>query len=418
MPRYSILLASLFFLGSPHLEAENWPEFRGPSGQGHYEGKNLPLQWSETKNVVWKQAIPGKGWSSPIVQDGKVYLTSAVPIEGTKNLSLQALCLDADKGTVLWQTEVFLQGPKAPSIHTKNSHASPTPITDGKHLFVHFGHQGSACLDLEGKVIWRNKDLAYAPANGNGGSMILVDDRLVFSADGKDTQFVYALDKADGKVVWKTNRKSVAPDKFCFSTPLLITVNGQRQIVSPGAGAVVAYDPADGKEIWRVKYGSGYSVIPRPVFGHGLVFIGTGYGTASLMAIRVDGKGDVTDSHVAWKLSKGAPHTPSPLLVGDELYAVSDKGIASCIDARTGKVHWQERVRGNYSASPLHCDGKIYFQSEEGDTTVVGADKEFTTLALSKVNERTFASYAVADGAIYLRTETQLYRIQNQKGEK
>jgi outer membrane protein assembly factor BamB len=339
-----------------------------------------------------------------------------VPIEKSKAQSLQAMCLDAEKGTVLWQTEVFLQDAKAPATHSKNSHASPTPLTDGKHLFVHFGHQGTACLDFDGKIVWRNRELGYAPVNGNGGSMILVDDRLVFSADGGDKQFVYALDKADGKVAWKTNRNSIADQKFCFSTPLLITANDRRQIVSPGAGAVVAYDPADGKELWRAKYGNGYSVIPRPVFGHGMVFIGTGYGTAKLMAVRVDGSGDVTGSHVAWTMTKGAPHTPSPLLVGDELYVVSDKGIASCLDALTGKAHWQERVPGNYSASPLYCDGKIYFQSEEGETTVVRADKKFKTLATNKMDERTLASYAVADGAIYLRTETQIYRIQNQKG--
>jgi outer membrane protein assembly factor BamB len=410
---YPAALLSLLFLTAA-AQAENWSEFRGPTGQGHYAGKGLPLEWSKTKNVAWKQAIPGRGWSSPVVQDGCVYLTTAVPVAGSaaKDQSLCTLCLAADTGSVLWQTEVFLQeGAKAPRIHGKNSHASPTPITDGKRLYVHFGHQGTACLDLHGKVLWRNTELRYAPVHGNGGSLILVDDRLIFSVDGGDKQFVAALEPRTGKLLWKTDRKSAASRKFSFSTPLAIEVNGRKQIISPASDVVMALDAADGKEIWRVKYG-GYSVIPRPVYGHGLVFISTSYDTPSLLAIRVDGKGDVTNSHVAWTVKKAAPHTPSLLLVGDELYMVSDKGFASCLDARTGKVHWQERVGGDYSSSPLYADGKIYLQSETGTTTVLRAGTTFERLAESKLDEKTLASYAAADGAIYLRTEGQLYRRQ------
>lgn len=401
------------FLGlALNAPAENWPEFRGPTGQGLYAGKNLPIEWSTTKNVVWKQKIAGHGWSSPIILDGRVYLTSAVPIEKSKDLSLKAICLDAAKGTILWQTEVFRQdGAKAPKIHDKNSHASPTPITDGQMLYVHFGHEGTACLDLNGKVVWRNNEHRYAPVHGNGATPILVDGKLIYSADGSNKQFVVALNTADGQTLWKTDRKSKASRKFSFSTPLLITVNGKKQIVSPASDAVMAYDPDDGSEIWRVKY-DGYSVIPRPVFGHGMVFLSTSYNTPSVLAIRVDGKGDVTDSHVAWTASKGAPHTPSLLLVGAELYMVSDKGIASCLDARTGKPHWSQRVGGNFSASPFYADGKIYLQSEEGVTTVLRAGTKYEVLATSDLKERTFACYAVADSAIYLRTETQLYRIQ------
>ncbi len=257
------LISVLFFATVLSAQAENWPEFRGPTGQGIYAGKNLPIEWSPTKNVAWVKPIPGKGWSSPIVQDGRIYLTSAVPIPDTKDLSLQAICLDAASGKQLWQTDVFRHAANAP-IHTKNSHASSTPITDGKRLYVHFGHKGTACLDLDGKVLWRNTDLRYKPVHGNGGSPILVGNRLVFSVDGSDQQFVCALDTSDGKLAWKTDRQSEAGDKtFSFSTPLLVTANGKPQIVSPASDAVMAYDPADGKEIWRVKY-NGYSVIPRP----------------------------------------------------------------------------------------------------------------------------------------------------------
>lgn len=414
MQRLFVVLALYFTTLINAVSAEDWREFRGPTGQGHYDGKGLPIEWDTKKNVSWKTPIPGKGWSSPIVLDGRVYLTSAVPVTDSKDLSLSALCLDAAKGTILWQKEVFLQdGAKAPKIHSKNSHASPSPITDGKFIYVHFGHQGTACLDLTGKIVWTSTEHRYSPVHGNGGTPILVDDRLVYSADGGSTQFVIALDKNTGKTAWKTPRKSTGGRKFAFSTPLLINVNNRPQVVSPGAGGVMAYDPTDGTEIWRVSYDQGYSVIPRPVFGHGMVFLASGYDSPIIHAIRVDGRGDVTKSHVAWTLTKGAPHTPSLLLLGDELYAVSDRGLASCVDAKTGKVHWQERVAEAYSASPFHSDGKIYFQSEDGQTTVVRAGTKFEVLASSKLGERTFASYAVADGAIYLRTETQLYRIQS-----
>ncbi len=391
--------------------AENWPEFRGPTGQGVYSGKNLPIEWSTTKNVAWMSPIAGKGWSSPILQDGRVYLTSAVVIPETKEYSLVAVCIDSANGKQLWQTEVFRQDAKAPKIHGKNSHASPTPVTDGKFLYVHFGHQGTACLDFAGKVVWKNTEHKYAPVHGNGGALILADDKIVFSIDGADKQLLVALNTSDGKTAWKTDRKSKASRKFSFSTPLLIEHNGQRQIVSPASDLVVSCDPKDGKEIWRATY-DGYSVIPRPVFGHGMVFLSSGYNTPSTHAIRVDGKGDVTKTHIAWSNNKGAPHTPSMLLVGEELYMISDNGIASCLNAKTGKAHWSERVGGGFSASPFYADGKLYLQSEQGITTVLRAGTKFEQLAQNDMKEKTFASYAVADGAIYLRSETKLYRIQ------
>jgi outer membrane protein assembly factor BamB len=313
---------------------------------------------------------------------------------------------------LLWQTEIFKQdGKKAPGIHSKNSHASPSPLTDGKHIWVHFGHQGTACLDLDGKVVWRNTELRYSPVHGNGGSPIRVDNRLIFSVDGGDKQFVAALDCDSGKVLWKTDRKSEAAQRFSFSTPLLVTVAGKQQIVSCGSDVVTAYDPADGKELWRVKY-DGYSQIPRPVEGHGMIFLSSGYNSPTLMAIRADGHGESGKGPIVWSTKKAAPHTPSPLLVGDELYTVSDGGMASCFDAKTGKIRWQERVDGAYSASPIYADGKIYLQNEDGVATVLRAGTQFEVLAHNKMGERTLASYAAADGAIFLRTAGHLYRIQ------
>jgi outer membrane protein assembly factor BamB len=412
MPRSVLAVLTLLVMPVVTLRAENWPEFRGPTGQGTYAGKRVPLEWTTTKNVAWKTQIPGKGWSSPIVQDGRIYLTTAVPIDASakSDQSLCALCLDAETGKELWKTEVFLQdGKKAPAIHKKNSHASPSPLTDGRRLYVHFGHHGTACLDLDGKVLWRMTELPYAPVHGNGGTPIRVDDRLVFAVDGGDKQFVVALDCATGKVKWKTDRQCEAFKKFSFGTPLLITVNGKRQIVSPASDAVMAYDPEDGKELWRVKY-TGYSVIPRPVFGHGLIFLSSGYDRPTLLAIRAAAAATASDA-VVWSMAKGAPHTPSPVLVGDELYTISDGGIATCFDAKSGTVHWQKRLEGAFSASPTYADNRVYFQSEEGVTTVVRASKQYEVLAENTLNERTFASYAIADGAIYLRTEGQLYCI-------
>jgi len=409
-----VALALIVLLVPNPTHAEDWPEFRGPTGQGLVNG-SLPVEWNSTRNVAWKREIPGKGWSSPVVVEGKVYLTTSVPVPGSpkKDQSLRTLCLGAKDGRTLWNVEVFLQdGAMAPAIQGKNSHASPTPLVHGQQVFVHFGHQGTACLNREGKVLWRNRSIKYAPVHGNGGTPIVVDDLLVFSCDGGDKRFIVALDCATGKVRWQTPREAEADRKFSFSTPLLITVNGERQIISPGSNVVCAYEPKSGKEVWRVRY-DGYSVIPRPVYGHGLVFICTGYNTPSLIAIRPDGVGDLTNTHVTWTTKKAIPHTPSLLLVGEELYMVSDRGgVASCLDAKTGKMHWQERIGGNYSASPLYADGKVYFQSEEGPSVVVKAGRSFEVLAKNQLEERTLASYAASDGALFLSTEKNLYRIQ------
>jgi outer membrane protein assembly factor BamB len=413
MQRVVVLFAGLALSAGP-ARADDWPEFRGPTGQGIARDGSLPVEWSQTKNVAWRRKIPGGGWSSPVVVDGRIYLTTAVPVEGsrTDDQSLDALCLEARTGKVVWQREVFRQdGATAPRPHQKNTHATPTPLVHDGRLYVHFGHQGTACLDLAGKVLWRNTGVKYEPIHGNGSTPILVDDALVFSCDGGDTAFVVALDRNTGTVLWKTDRKTDASRKFSFTTPLLITVKGTKQVVSPGSDMVGAYDPQTGREIWRVRY-TGYSVIPRPVFGHGLVFVCTGFQAPALLAIRPDGQGDVTETNIACSTRKGVPHTPSPLLVGDDLFMVSDTGTASCLDARTGKVHWQQRIGGNYSASPLYGDGKVYFQAEEGTAVVIRAAREFKRLARNDMGERTLASYAAADGALFIRTREHLYRIQ------
>jgi outer membrane protein assembly factor BamB len=392
------------------VSAADWPEFRGPTAQGLYDGKPLATKWSPTRNITWNQSIAGLGWSSPAIVKGRVYLTTAVPKEGS--FSLRLICLEASSGKTVWDREVFDQdGAHSPSIHAKNSHASPSPVVCDERIYVHFGHQGTACFDVNGNELWKTRELKYPPVHGNGGSPLLLGDRLIFSCDGASNPFVVALSAAEGKVLWKTPRTFESVKKFAFATPLAIDVLGKTQVVLPGAGGVAAYDPKSGSEIWKVRY-DGYSVIPRPVFGHGMVFVSSSFDSAAMLAIRVDGSGDVTDSHVAWQLKRGAPHSASPLLVGDELYLVSDRGQASCVDAKTGKVHWQESVKGGYSSSPLYANGKVYFENETGTVTVVKADKKFEVLAQNAMNERTMASLAAADGAIYLRTEKALYRIE------
>jgi outer membrane protein assembly factor BamB len=410
-PLPPIVLALLSFC-APAIASGDWPEFRGPTGQGQAVATRLPLEWNVTKNVAWKQSIPGRGWSSPILKDDRLYLTTAVGGEEKTGLSLRALCLDASTGKTLWDTEVFSHDSGVmPRGHSKNSQASPTPLLAAHRLYVHFGHLGTACLDLNGSVLWRSDALRYPPVHGNGGSPVLVDNALIFNADGGSDPFVAALDKETGRLLWKTERNTSAKKTFSFSTPLVIEVAGKKQAISSGSGAVCAYEPATGKEIWRVRYGEGYSVVPRPVYGHGLIFLSTGFDRPMVMAIRPGGQGDVTATHVAWTVAKSAPNTPSLLLVGSELYMVSDAGIASCMDARTGRIHWQERVGGNYSASPIHANGRIYFQNEEGTGVVLQAGKTFRKLAANPLDERTLASYAVMEDALFIRGEQHLFKI-------
>lgn len=408
-----VLIYVLFFFVAAPLAAEDWPEFRGPGAQGHSTTKNLPSEWGEGKNVVWKQAVPGKGWSSPSLSHGRIYLTSAVLKDSsTDDISLDALCFDATSGKKVWQTTIFEQDAAAPKIHSKNSHASPTPIVAGNRIYVHFGHQGCACLQADGTILWKNREITYEPVHGNGGSPVLAGNFLIYSCDGASNPFVIALHAATGKEAWRFNRPAVKGNKFAFCTPLVIEAAGKQQLIIPGAGIINSLDPQTGQEYWRAEHG-GYSTIPRPIFGHGLVYFSSGYNSPVVMAIRPDGSGDVTETHVAWEAKKGAPHTPSLLLVGDELYLVSDKGVLTCLDAKTGDEHWSERIGGNYSASPLYADGKIYIQAEDGSGIVIKPGRTFEKLGDTGFEERTLASYAVGDGAIFVRTADNLYRIQN-----
>lgn len=391
------------FLSVPVL-AQDWPEFRGPSGQGTSDERGLPLTWSETKNVRWKVAIPGSGWSSPVIQGDRIWLTTAT--EDGK--SLRAISVDRSTGAILQNIEVFRSKQNALK-NKKNSHASPTPVLEGDRIYLHFGAQGTACLTQSGEIVWKTRLEYDNGQHGPGGSPVLYDNLLIVSCDGQDVQYVAALDKLTGKVRWKKFREGYQ----AYTTPLVVRLPTGDQLISPGAYRATAYEPGTGKEIWEVKYGEGFSNVPRPVYGNGLVFICSGFQQPSLLAVRVDGRGDVTKKHVAWTLKRGVPLTPSPLLVGDELYMVTDNGIATCVDAKTGAELWRARMEGNFSASPIYADGRIYFLSEEGLTVVLAAGKKFQPLATNELDGETLASMAVSGGSIFVRSRTHLYRLSN-----
>ncbi len=410
MLKLPLLSLAAALSAAPLTPAADWPEFRGSATNGSTTEEDLPLEWSQSKNVLWKMAPPGSGWSSPVVADGILYITTA--IESGGGLSLHALAYWADDGTPVWDREVFEVKPsEVARIHKKNGQASPTPIVRGGALYVHFGHMGTAKLDAgSGSILWANDDLKYTPVHGNGGSPILVGNSLIFTADGGDNPTVNALDAQTGKPKWQHRRDVEAKKTFSFCTPLAIEVDGRTQVIAPGSNVVSALDPESGSEIWRVGY-NGYSVVPQPLFAHGLVFLSTGYDSPVVMAIRPDGTGDVTGTHVAWSTGKRGPNTPSFAIVGDELYMAADGGIVSCLDAKTGEVHWYERATGPISASPVVAPGRLYLTDEQGKTTVLATGKTFKVLAENEIGERTLASMAVGEGVLFLRTEEHLFAL-------
>ncbi len=421
----------------------DWREFRGPSGNG-FVADEIPIEWSLAANERWRSELPGEGWSSPIVIGQTIFLTAAIPASSldspsrdalsldspsrveslddspsrdpsiaSTDLKLCLLAIDSTNGQLIQQVHVFTEhATTASAIHSKNSHASPTPFFDGTHLFVHFGHQGTACVALDGTIVWRNDSLGYPPVHGNGGSPVVAGDHLIFARDGADISEVTALDKHTGRIAWQTERNVDPPKQFSFCTPLLLELAGQTQLILPGSNVVQSLDPSDGREIWRVRY-EGYSVIPKPIYHAGLVFISTSYDRARLLAIDPTGKGDVTQTHVRWTTQSAAvPHTPSLVARDGQVMMISDSGIAAAYDASTGDELWKKRIGGNFSASPLLCGSQLHLLSEEGDWTVLDvAGQEPRELATNRLGERVLASPAVIDDELIIRTAQALYRI-------
>ena len=412
---FMLLVATM---GIPNIHAD-WPEFRGPSQNGVVADNGLPVTWSQEENVLWRTELPGEGWSSPVVVGEDVYLTTAIASNSsfekpTRELAL--LILDVNSGKVKRKVSLFTEAADAPDIHTKNSHASPTPVVHGSRVYVHFGHQGTACTTLGGEVVWRNDSLSYPPVHGNGGSPIVVGNRLIFSRDGADLSEITALDIETGHVVWQTPRDTDASKRFSFCTPLWIQSNGRQQLILPGSNVVQSVDPIDGREIWRVAY-DGFSVVPRPVYESGLVFVCTGFMRASLLAIDPSGAGDVTQTHVKWQSGANIPKTPSMVGFDGKIAMVSDNGVASCFDALSGKQLWKERIGGNFSASPILAGQYLYLLSEEGDCTVLDVASGVSPISVNRLNERSLASPAVIQHDLIIRTANALYRITNEANQ-
>ena len=407
-----------WLLASTCVKAQtSWPQFRGPTGQGHSNAKVLPLEWDENSNVTWKIPVAGEGHSSPVLVDDQIWLTSSLD-EGK---SLHAICISAETGKTIRDVEVFPNN-KPLKIHGKNSHASPSALIDDERVYLHFGTYGTVCLYREsGDVVWKKK-LEYNPFHGPGGSPVLFEDLLIINCDGSDVQYVTALNKMTGEEVWKTTRAHITEARksgkempgMAFSTPLVTKDNGRDIVLSAGGDHLAAYDARTGEEVWWSQY-FGYSVVPRPIVAHGITFAATSYDKPILYAIRMGGKGNVTKSHDLWEMKKGAPRNPSVLAVGDELYVVSDDGILTCVDIVSGKKHWQKRVGGKFSASPLFASGQIYITDEEGKTIVFEPGTKFNKLAENQIDGGTLASLAPVDGVIFLRSDTHLYRIEDEK---
>lgn len=417
----------------PASAGDVFPEWRGAGGQGIADASGLPVTWGEEENVAWKATIRGRGWSTPVIADGKVWVTTATDVPASKadakrrrasstngqpqrisqSATMYAVGLDLNTGKVLCEQELMtLRDPQM--IHIDNSYATPTPIIDGRFLYCHFGACGMVCLDTStSEVVWTNQQLEVALENGPGSSPVLWNDRLIVHCDGIDRQYITALSKDTGKELWKTPRSGELREnpqmRKSYATPLIVDVDGQPQVISPAADWVYGYDPRDGRELWRLGYGQlGFSNAARPVAGHGLVYVSTGYMKPVLLAIR-PGTADGREPEVAWKFTKQVPAVSSPLLYGDELYMVSDKGITSCLDARTGELVWKERIGAHFWASPVLADGRLHFFDRDSTATVIAPGRTFEKLAVNQLSGEQLATAAAVDGSLLIRTEEALY---------
>ncbi len=415
------ILGFLFLTAGTHAMGEEpWFQFQGPNGDG-ITRESLPTEWSEESNVTWRSELPGNGWSTPVTDGERIYLTAAIPAgqddedaRRAKEQSLELLIVDAKSGELIRQVKVMDHNDdRPPKMHAKNSHASPTPIVTDDRVYVHFGYQGTACMTKDGDLLWLNRDLYFRPTHGNGGSPILVGDRLIFTCDGDKNPKVVALNAETGDLEWERPRPVSAKKTFSFCTPSVFDVDGKPQVIVPGSDCVLALDPQTGETIWDLRY-TGYSVVPKPVYGSGLVFLSTGFDSASMLAIRPTGSGVVTDTHLEWRVDKNVPKTPSMIVDEGLVYSVSDDGIMMCVEAQTGDVVYRKRVGGNYSSSLLLAGDYLYLTSEDGLTTVIRRGPEFEKVAENDLGERTLASLAALDQSLLIRTADALYRIDRQ----
>ena len=416
-----LVLAALF-VAATTVALADWPQFSGPLGTGHIPGgQALPAEWSETKNVDWKVALPGRAWSSPVVIGDKIWLTTA----DEKGHKLTGLCVDANNGKVVFEKQLFRVA-EPQFAHKFNSYASPTPVVEAGRVYLTWGSPGTACLDTKShEVLWTRDDFVCDHFRGAGSSPILYKNLLILTFDGADHQYVAALDTRTGKTVWRTERsvdfKDLGQDgkpyrdgdmRKGYSTPLVIQHAGVTQLISVGAMACYGYDPLTGKELWRITERAQHSASTRPVYGHGMVFYPTGFAKGQLLSVDPGASGEAADTHIRWRLKRSVSNKPSVLLIGELIFMIDDGGIATCVEAKSGEITWSERVSGNYSASPVTDGKRIFFFSEEGKTTAIAAAREFKILAESQLDGGFMASPAVHVDAWILRTKTYLYRIE------
>jgi outer membrane protein assembly factor BamB len=412
--RRLLLFGVIVSLTGSALAVENWPQFRGPHGDGHAGDARLPRTWSETKNIAWKTAIHDKGWSSPVIWGDQVWLTTA-KADGSE---LFAVCVERDSGKIVHDLKVFDVDNPSKLWANYNSFASPTPALEAGRVYVHYGTYGTACLDTKtGKTLWQRRDLHCDHFRGAASSPILHGDLLFLTFDGFDVQYVAALDKRTGKTVWNKPRtidyKTTDGDfKKAFSTPAILTVDGKPQLVSPSAGGSIAYDPKTGEELWKVHHG-GMNVTAPPLMGEGRIFLCTGDGGLRLLAVRQGGHGDVTETNIDWTLEKPTvPSHPSPILVDDLLYMTNNDGIITCIEAKTGKQVWKERLYGKFWASPIYAGGQLYFFDDTGLGHVLVPGREWKKPITNKLDAGCRGSPAVSGNVLFVRTYTHLYRIE------
>lgn len=395
--------------------AENWPAFLGPNGDNHSPAVNLPETWSESENIVWKTAIRDFGWSSPVIWGNQMWMTAA-PMDGLK---MYAVCVDKNSGEIVHDILVFENPTTEDDELLINSFASCTPCVEEGRVYVHFGRYGTACLDTKtGEKIWERRDYQTTHFRGPGSSPILYKDMLVVHYDGGDSQYVVAFNKKTGKTAWKTDRSvnfgTLDDDlRKAYETPTIVKVDGKDQLITNGAEAGYGYDPQTGEEIWRVCY-RGFSNTSRPVLAEEHILFNTGFGKANMLAVRLGGKGDVTDTHVAWELGRTVPLKPTVVFVDGHIYMMDDHGIFSCVDPADGEILWQTRFGGAFSSTPLYADGKLYCFDEGGKCYVLrlspDEDKK-EVVAVNTLDDGLYATPCAQDGTLFVRTKTYLYRI-------
>ena len=423
---YLYLLPILLSIGyaEPTLK-DQWPEFRGPNGNGIVAGeRGLPTTWSEEKNIAWKTKIDGKAWSSPVVWDDQIWITNS----SADGKLMEGICINKKDGKIKYRLSLFSNETVEPLGNNVNSYGSPSPVIEKDAVYIHFGSYGTTAIDTNsGKEIWKRTDLECRHFRGPGSSPIIFQDMLILTMDGVDFQYVIALDKKTGKTKWKTERSTkwddVEPDgkirgdgdlRKAYTTPTFMKVSGKIIMISPGAKSCFAYNPINGKELWNIPF-SGYSNASRTVIYKDNAIINSGYGKPHLISVKIDpsAAGDISGTHINWDIFKRVPKRSSPIIVGDQLYMTTDEGILTCLDAKTGESNWSDRMPGHYSASPIFADGKLYFFSEMGHCYVIAPGGDYNLISKNKLDSGFMASPAISGKAIYARSKTHLYRIEN-----